>query len=136
MRMNWQYCTPVKWVINVATSYIPDRRHIVWLDFEPAKGKEIGKYRPALILSSKTYNKASGLVICCPISTSIRGAQTEVPLPSTVLEQPSVVAANLIQTLSWQERKIKYLAEIDTQTLVEVLYRIIPLIGGEHLFAP
>jgi len=43
----------VKWAINVTTFYIPDRKHIVWLDFEPAKGKEIGKYRPALILSSK-----------------------------------------------------------------------------------
>jgi len=40
-------------VINVTTFYIPDRKHIVWLDFEPAKGKEIGKYLPALILSSK-----------------------------------------------------------------------------------
>ena len=126
----------MKWAINVATLYIPDRKHIVWLDFEPAKGKEIGKYRPALILSSKTYNKATGLVICCPISTSIRGARTEVPLPLTILEQPSVVVANLIQTLSWQERKIKYLAEIDTQTFIEVLYRIVPLIGGELLFAP
>ena len=125
----------MKWAINVATLYIPDRKHIVWLDFEPAKGKVIGNYRPALILSSKTYNKASGLVICCPISTSIRGARTEVPLPLTILEQPSVVVANLIQTLSWQERKIKYLAEIDTQTFIEVLYRIIPLIGGELLFA-
>ena len=126
----------MKWAINVATLYIPDRKHIVWLDFEPVKGKEIGKYRPALILSSKTYNKVSGLVICCPISTSIRGARTEVPLPLTILEQPSVVVANLIQTLSWQERKIKYLAEIDTQTFIEVLYRIIPLLGGELLFAP
>ena len=126
----------MKWAINVATLYIPDRKHIVWLDFEPIKGKEIGKYRPALILSSKTYNKVSGLVICCPISTSIRDARTEVPLPLTILEQPSVVVANLIQTLSWQERKIKYLAEIDTQTFIEVLYRIIPLIGGELLFAP
>ena len=113
MQMNWRYCAPAKWAINVATFYIPDRKHIVWLDFEPVKGKEIGKYRPALILSSKSYNKTSGLVICSPISTSIRGAQTEVPLPLTVLEQPSVVAANLIQTLSWQEGKIKYLAEAD-----------------------
>jgi mRNA interferase MazF len=33
-------------------TYIPDRNHIVLLDFEPTKGHEIGKYRPALILSS------------------------------------------------------------------------------------
>ncbi len=37
-------------------SYIPDRNDIVYLDFEPTKGKEIGKHRPALILSTKIYN--------------------------------------------------------------------------------
>ena len=30
---------------NSAARYIPDRNDIVWLDFEPTKGKEIGKYR-------------------------------------------------------------------------------------------
>jgi len=33
--------------------FIPGRKDVVWLDFEPAKGKEIGKYRPALVLSGK-----------------------------------------------------------------------------------
>ena len=32
--------------------YIPERSDIIFLDFEPKKGYEIGKYRPALVLSS------------------------------------------------------------------------------------
>jgi mRNA interferase MazF len=68
---------------------VPDRNDIVWLDFEPPRGKEIGKYRPALVLSSRTYNRRTGLLICCPISTSIRGAPTEVPVGN--LDRPSVV---------------------------------------------
>nr|AKN36374.1 Programmed cell death toxin MazF [Vibrio tasmaniensis]AKN37140.1 Programmed cell death toxin MazF [Vibrio genomosp. F6] len=44
--------------------YIPKRNDIIWLDFEPVKGKEIGKYRPALVLSSKEYNQQTGLLIC------------------------------------------------------------------------
>ena len=58
--------------------YIPDRNDLVWLDFEPTKGKEIGKYHPALALSSRLYSEKSGLLICCPISTSIRGHLTEI----------------------------------------------------------
>uniref|UniRef100_UPI002016E96C type II toxin-antitoxin system PemK/MazF family toxin n=2 Tax=Escherichia coli TaxID=562 RepID=UPI002016E96C len=50
--------------------FVPKRGDICWLDFEPQKGKEIGKYRPALILSHEQYNRLTGLVICCPISTS------------------------------------------------------------------
>lgn len=112
--------------------YTPERNHIIWLDFEPTKGKEIGKYRPTLILSSKEYNHITGLVICCPISTSIRNGSAEVPINN--LDQPSVVAANLIQTLSWKDRKAKFIAEAEQTVMNEVLYRIIPLIGADRLF--
>lgn len=109
--------------------YIPARNHIIWLDFEPTKGREIGKYRPALVLSSKEYNKMTGLLICCPISTSIRGAITEVAIEN--LEQPSVVAASLIQTLSWKERSVKFECEALDGVMREVLFRLIPLIGAD-----
>ncbi len=111
--------------------YTPERNHIVFMDFEPTKGKEIGKYRPTLILSSKEYNKNTGLVICCPISTSIRGAITEVFIHN--LEKPSVVAASLIQTLSWKERKISFLTEAEPHVMDDVLFRILPLIGADIL---
>ena len=111
--------------------YIPQRNDIVWLDFEPVKGKEIGKYRPALVLSSKEYNQKSGLLICCPISTSIRGGVTEVPVKN--LDKPSVVAS-LIQTLSWADRSVKLITTADSGVMEDVLLRIIPLIGADTLF--
>lgn len=116
----------------MSKSYIPKRNDIIWLDFEPTKGKEIGKYRPALVLSSKEYNQATGLIICCPISTSIRGGITEVAIDN--LDEPSVVAASLIQTLSWKDRKAKFIVEAEPIVMEEVLYRIIPLIGADRLF--
>jgi mRNA interferase MazF len=111
--------------------YIPDRNHIVWLDFEPTKGKEIGKYRPTLVLSSKEYNSQLGLLICVPISTSIRGAITEVPINN--LDEPCVVAANLVQTLSWKERKVKFIAEAEAGVMDEALIRLIPLMGADRI---
>ena len=112
-------------------NYIPERNDIVLLDFEPTKGKEIGKSRPALILSSQTYNSNTGLIICCPISTSIRGSLTEVNINN--LEKPSVVAASLIQTLSWKERKVKFVIKAERDVMEQVLFRIIPLIGADKL---
>jgi len=50
------------------------------------------------------------------------------------LEQLSVVAASLIQTLSWKDRKAKFIAEAESSVMDEVLYRIIPLIGADRLF--
>lgn len=112
--------------------YIPKRNDIVWLDFDPSKGKEIGKYRPALVLSSEEYNRKSGLLICCPISTSARGAPTEVAVDN-IENGNSVVAANLIQTLSWKERRVKFVTEAESGVIDEVLLRIIPFIGAEKI---
>jgi mRNA interferase MazF len=113
-------------------SYVPKRNHIVWLDFNPTKGKEIGKYRPALVLSSEAYNRKLGLLICCPISSSARGVPTEVAVHNMENEY-FVVAANLIQTLSWKERKVKFISEAGPNVMDEVLLKIIPLIGADQL---
>ena len=111
--------------------YIPDREDIIWLDFEPAKGKEIGKYRPAFVLSSKAYHQQTGLLICCPISTSNSGGLTEVPVKN--LEKPSVVASSLVQTLSWKEHKAKLIIKAESGVLKAVLQRLLPLIGASEI---
>ena len=111
--------------------FIPGRKDIVWLDFEPTKGKEIGNYRPALVLSSREYNRKTGLPICCPISTSIRGGTTEVPVSR--MEKPSVVAASLVQTLAWKERKVKKIVTARQSQFEETLSKLLPLIGANEL---
>ena len=112
--------------------YIPQRNDIIFIDFDPTKGKEIGKYRPALVLSSKEYNQQTGLLICCPISTSIRGQITEVAVDN--LDKPSVVAASLVHTFAWQERKAKKIAVAEEGVFDDVLQRLLPLIGAEDFF--
>jgi len=69
----------------------------------------------------------------CPISPSIRGALTEVEVNN--LEQESVVAASLVQTLSWKDRKAKFVTKTEYGVLEQVLMRLIPLIGASELFA-
>ena len=115
----------------MAARYIPDRRDIIMLDFDPKKGKEVGKYRLALVLSSREYNKKTGLLICCPISTSIRGAATEVPVNN--IERPSVVAASLVQTLSWGARKAKKIGVAEDGVFESTLLCLLPLLGAEEI---
>jgi mRNA interferase MazF len=112
--------------------YIPERFDVIFLDFEPKKSKEIVKYRPAFVLSSREYNKKTGLLICCPISTSIRGHLSEVPVEG--FEKPSVIASSIIQTLSWQDRKAKFIKKVSHEILEAVLQRLLPLIGADEFF--
>ena len=83
------------------------------------------------MLSSNQYNKKTGLLICCPISTSIRGHVTEVLVNN--LDKASVVAASLIHTLSWRERKAKFIAKAEAGVMNDVLVRLIPLIGADKV---
>ena len=110
--------------------YVPERFDVIFLDFEPNKGNEIGKYRLALVLSSKEYNKKTGLLICCPISTSMRGHLTEVSIDG--LAKPSVIVSSIIQTLSWQNRKAKFIKKITPDIFEAVLQRLLPLIGASE----
>lgn len=53
-------------------TYIPKQKDIVWIDFDPQRGREIKKRRPALVLSSDIYNKRTHFVIVSPITSTIR----------------------------------------------------------------
>ncbi len=89
-------------------------------EFRPRHSREAC---PCMVLSSQEYNRKTGLLICCPISTSIRGAATEVPISH--LEEPSVVAASLVQTLSWRERKVKKIITASQEEFRETLLRLL-----------
>ncbi len=115
----------------MAGDYVPERRDIIWLDFEPTRGKEIDKYRPALVLSSADYHQMTGLLICCPISSSIRGVTTEVKVKG--LEKPSVIAANKVHTLAWRARGARKIRKASKNEFTAALHRLLPLLGAEEV---
>ena len=46
---------------------------IIWMNFNPQSGHERAGHRPALVLSPSSYNKATSLLVCCPMTTQIKG---------------------------------------------------------------
>ena len=59
-------------------AYVPERGDVVWLHFNPQKGHEQAGHRLALVLSPKRYNKVTSLMLCCPLTTAIKGYPFEV----------------------------------------------------------
>lgn len=72
-------------------AYIPDRGHIIWIDFDPQAGREQARHRPALVLSSKAYNRKTSLCVLCPLTSRVKGYPFEVMVPG---KEPSVVLAD------------------------------------------
>lgn len=103
--------------------YQPDRAHFVYLDFTPHAGTEQGGRRPALVLSPKKYNIATGLMVACPITNQLKGSPWEVPLPSGV-GVTGAVLSNQFRTLDWVARNAEYRSDATDDIMAEVLGRI------------
>ena len=84
--------------------YIPDAGHIVKVDLDPSLGHEQGGWRPALVLSPRSYNGKTGLAVLVPITNQVKGYPFEVPLPSRV-KTTGVILADAIRNLDWRTRK-------------------------------
>ena len=109
----------------MASSYIPQAGDIVWLNFTPQAGHEQAGHRPALTLSPKTYNQKTSLMICCPITTQIKGYPFEVLIAG---DPVSAVLADQVKSLDWRSRKAKRKANVSQEELAEVRAKIIALI--------
>ena len=46
---------------NYMVKFTPSAGDIIWLEFDPQKGQEIQKTRPALTISPHSYNLKTGL---------------------------------------------------------------------------
>jgi mRNA interferase MazF len=55
---------------------------IVIVDFEPTKGHEPRKTRPALVVSKDYFNAATSMTIVCPITSQDSGFPLHRPLPA------------------------------------------------------
>jgi mRNA interferase MazF len=109
----------------MAGSYIPQAGDIVWLNFTPQAGHEQAGHRPALVLSPKAYNQKTSLIICCPITTQIKGYPFEVLISG---HPASVVLSDHVKSLDWRSRKAKRKGTVSPDELAEVRAKIIALI--------
>lgn len=106
-------------------AYIPDRGHIIWIDFDPQAGREQSRHRPALVLSPKAYNRKTSLCVLCPMTSQVKGYPFEVMVAG---KNPSVVLADQVKSLDWRARKAKKKAVVDDKVLDEVVGKLSALI--------
>lgn len=108
--------------------YVPDRGHIVWLQFTPQAGHEQAGHRPALTVSPATYNRRAGLALFCPITTQVKDYPFEVVLPPA-LPASGAVLSDQIKSLDWRARKARRVCVAPETTVEEVLAKIHVLVG-------
>jgi mRNA interferase MazF len=108
----------------VKAAYVPDRGEAVWLDFTPQAGQEQAGRRPALVLSPASYNRATGMMLCCPVTSQVKGYPFEVPVVAQSGKVGGVVLADQICCLDWRSRKAKRFATVSAQCLLDASTKV------------
>ncbi|NOS68119.1 MAG: endoribonuclease MazF [Candidatus Peribacteraceae bacterium] len=103
--------------------WVPAQGDIVFLQFNPQKGREQAGMRPALVLTNEKYNESVGLMIACPITSKAKGYPFEVLLPSG-LRTHGVILADHVKSLDWRERQVKFVERASENTLDQVLEKL------------
>lgn len=106
-------------------TYHPRRGDIVLLDFSPSAGHELADRHYAIVLSSQSYSKTTGMAVVCGITSRVRGWPFEVPVPHGILPPKkgvgmvsSVILADGVRQIDFRERNTTFVAEAPT-SLVE-----------------
>jgi mRNA interferase MazF len=106
--------------------YVPDAGDVVWLQFDPQAGHEQAGHRPAVALSPASYNGKTGLMVCCPLTTKIKGYPFEVPVSG---QPASVVLADQVKSLDWRARRAVHKGHVTSAELGQIRGKLKALIG-------
>jgi len=112
-------------------AYQPDRGDFVWLDFTPQAGTEQAGRRPALILSPRDFNIATGLAMACPLTNTITGSKFEVAVPRGTRLQ-GVILSYQMRTVDWIARNAQFHSKANEDLMWEVLGRVSAILGLEQ----
>ena len=107
--------------------YVPDAGDIVWLEFDPQAGREQAGHRPALVLSPAAYNGRTSLMICCPMTTRIKGYPFEVRIAGAA---SSVALADQLKSLDWRARRATRKGRASASELAEARLKARAVLGA------
>ena len=101
----------------------PERGDLGWISFSPQAGHEQAGRRPALVLSPKAYNAKVGLMLCCPVTSRVKGYPFEVALPKE-LSVSGVVLSDQLRSLDWRAHHAEIADTAPKEVVGEVLGKL------------
>ena len=103
---------------------------IIWIDFDPTKGREQSGHRPALVISRTKYNEKRNLAIVCPITSNVKALNLRVLLDGRTETRGDVICEQ-IRTIDLAAREHKIVEQIPKDLLERVLSAVSAIIEAE-----
>jgi len=96
---------------------------LISVNFAPTKGREQSGERPALVISNTKYNKQSGFVLACPITSTKRAMNIRVSLDQRTKTQGDILCEQ-VRIIDLMERPHRVIESVPQDILQEV-YKVI-----------
>lgn len=108
----------------MSKAWVPDAGEIIWIGFDPQAGHEQAGHRPALVLSPAAYNGQTGLLLCVPMTSKVKGYRFEVAIGAS-----GVALADQVKSFDWRARGARRKGRASGPELNAVRERARALIG-------
>ena len=92
------------------TIWVPERQDIIWIDCNPQAGQEMRDVHPFLVLSPRSFNDRTSLVIGLPMTTAAYNADNPFAVVAgvaggTKAGKPSYVLCHQPKSFDWRARQ-------------------------------
>ncbi len=105
----------------MTSTYVPGRGDIIFTNFDPSAGHEQAGQRPALVLTLKVFNNATGLALVAPITSTVRGNGMEVALDTG--NTKGVVLCQQIKMIDFDNRNTPFTEKAPDDVIKAVLLK-------------
>jgi mRNA interferase MazF len=88
-----------------AKHWVPDRRDMIWVTFNPQRGAEMKDEHPMMVLSPKAFNERTGLVIGLPMTHAPSNETNPFAVKFTAAKgEVCYVLSHQPKSFAWRER--------------------------------
>ncbi|AGL63097.2 MULTISPECIES: type II toxin-antitoxin system PemK/MazF family toxin [Lactiplantibacillus] len=121
--------------MNGTNQYIPRKGDIVLINFNPSAGREIQKYRPALVVSNQKYARLTKLALVCPITHTANNRMTALGLLIKIKTPKVDGYINPLQfhTFDYVRRDMRQVGAVDKQILDQTLQVINDVVNANEV---
>jgi mRNA interferase MazF len=100
-------------------AYEPDAGDIGFISFDPQAGREQAKNRPALVVTARLWNVTTGLLVACPITSTVKGWGSHIVLVGTETTTGFVMTEQ-VKSLDWRARGARFVERAPSEVLEQV----------------
>ena len=89
--------------------WVPDRQEVIWIDCNPQVGREMRDIHPFLVLSPRTFNERTSLIIGLPMTSASYNADNPFAVAAgmTPDKKTSYVLCHQPKSFDWRVRQGK-----------------------------